>query len=314
MGLTRREAWVALASAMLALSTVMALAAHGGGPPRLIPYQATLEHDGEPVTHDVDLALRLFDAPTAGDELWVETLTDVPVEAGRLALVLGEVMPLPDEVFDQDQLWLELTVDGTTLASRQRVLPAVQAVAARQASTFKVTHQLEWSTGGELRDDQGGALELGGGQGTTPYIDFHTNDDSDVPNPDFTTRLLADGSGLRLQGHAADLVVDGDVRGASGSVTGELASASLAVTGVARVGALHAEATKICSAIVGGEWRTDIHVPDTWTSADCGAFAAQVGASSHTLGCLFRSAVGPGAGRKYVSSSSDAVPSPNCGW
>jgi hypothetical protein len=264
----------------------------------------------------VDLARRLYAPPREGDVVGGEARTDVPAPPGRLAIVLGEVMPLPETVFDQDQLWLELTVDGTTLASRQRVLPTPQAVAARQASSFRVTHDLRWSTGGELRDDQGGSIELGGGDGTTPYVDFHA--DGSETGADFTTRLIASGSGLRLQGDGAglgdDLAVDGQLNANNASFAGTVEASALLIDDTAYVGALHAEATKICSAIVGGDWRTDIHVPDTWTSADCAAYAQYVGATSHTLGCLFRSAVGPGAGRKFVFSASNSTPSPNCGW
>lgn len=320
MGLSRREAWVALVSAALALSTVMALAAHGDGPPRLIPYQASLEHNGQPVEGAVSLDLRLFNAPMGGTLLWAEALADVPVQAGRLGVVLGETAPLPASVFEEEHLWLEVAVDGTTLASRQRILPAPQAVASRQASRFEVTHDLYWSSDGWLRDDQGGVIELGGGQGTTPYIDFHAGG----PNADYSTRLMADPSGLRVQGGGGPsggngLVVDGQVQAGSGAVAGSLAAgslsaASLAVTGVATVGSLNAGATKLCSAIRPDDWRTDLPVPNSWTPEDCANFAYVVGAGTHTLGCIFRVPTGNPGSRFRLGAGGNAVPNPNCGW
>lgn len=66
------------------------------------------------------------------------------------------------------------------------------------------------------------------------------------------------------------------------------------------------KASKICSAVVPGNWRNDIPVPPQWTGSDCGAWAASIGANMHQLACITSSGViyGPGA----------MAPSPNCGW
>ncbi len=305
MNLTRREAWVALGSAAFALSAVMALAAHGDGPPRLIPYQAQLERDGEPVDGPVDLQLALFDDASAGTQLWQEARTGVSVRDGKLGLVLGEATALPAGVFDESQLWLEVTVGGVALEPRQRVLPVAQAVASLQAASFDVAHELRWSTGGWLRDDQGGVLELGdGAQSSTPYVDFHANDGGG----DYSNRIIANGEGALTVKGSGGLWVDEGVQAKSVTVTETLSTAKLAVG-----------ATKYCSAIIAGVWRSDLPVPDTWTNDDCITFAQSVGATSHTMGCLFRTNVtttaqGRAAKFSVSATSSSTPPNPNCGW
>jgi hypothetical protein len=56
---------------------------------------------------------------------------------------------------------------------------------------------LYWGTGGQLRSDQGGSLELGNSNLNTPYIDFHGPGSAS----DFSVRLINIASGvLRLEG------------------------------------------------------------------------------------------------------------------
>ena len=113
------------AAALLALATP-ALAQTEA--PATIAYQGVLADDsGAPVpdgTYTIDL--RLFDTHVGGTALYGETYP-VSVVDGLFSVQIGNGEPLdaPYEDLDVDrQLWVELTVEGTTLAPRT----ALQAV------------------------------------------------------------------------------------------------------------------------------------------------------------------------------------------
>ena len=48
---------------------------------------------------------------------------------------------------------------------------------------------------------------------------------------------------------------------------------------------------KICSAVVAGNWRNDLPVPQSWRRADCRAWAQQIGAQAGQLACRTGSGV-----------------------
>lgn len=89
--------------------------------PMKIGYQGRLTHpDGAPVTGVVALSFGLFPAADGGTARWTET-QNMALTDGYYATYLGEVKPLPASAFAGSELFLELTVDGTTLAPRQRI-------------------------------------------------------------------------------------------------------------------------------------------------------------------------------------------------
>jgi hypothetical protein len=87
-------------------------------PAALMNYQGVLKDaDGRRLTGVYDMVFRLFTAaPTGGTKVWGdETHTDVPVDDGLFAVVLGETLAF-DVYSDFDrQLYLEVVVDGVVL-------------------------------------------------------------------------------------------------------------------------------------------------------------------------------------------------------
>jgi len=92
---------------------------------RRLPYQGTLEFNGDPVTADVEMEFALFATASGGSALWTHTQT-VPVASGSFSVVLGEQAALPDAVVEQARLYLEVRVAGQLLNGRQPLFAAHQ--------------------------------------------------------------------------------------------------------------------------------------------------------------------------------------------
>lgn len=100
--------------------------------PRVLHYQATLIEGAYPVEETVDVELAFFADSTGGApvEGWGETRTDVPVEAGRLSLLIGSQTAIPDALFATTPLYLQVSVNGEALP---RIQVASTAYAIRAA-------------------------------------------------------------------------------------------------------------------------------------------------------------------------------------
>jgi hypothetical protein len=64
---------------------------------------------------------------------------------------------------------------------------------------------------------------------------------------------------------------------------------------------------KLCSVVVGGDWRDSIVVDDTWRAPACASWAQSVGAPTWQLGCLHDNAFSWG-------TANGGQPNPNCNW
>jgi hypothetical protein len=80
--------------------------------PHKMNYQGMLTDDvGTPITDDLDLTFRIFDAASGGNQEWTETQSDVSIISGLFNVVLGSVnsINLP---FDEEY-WLEIEIEGS---------------------------------------------------------------------------------------------------------------------------------------------------------------------------------------------------------
>jgi len=100
--------------------------------PRIIPYDGTLEKDGLPISGSYNFKFELFDNKDTGTALWEEAAM-LDVKDGKFIANLGSEMPLPDQVFDAAQLWLQITVSGNVLSPRQKINSVPFAVKAEKA-------------------------------------------------------------------------------------------------------------------------------------------------------------------------------------
>lgn len=96
--------------------------------PRLINYQGILSDDqGNAIEGQKDLTFNLY---SQGASQWSETHPAVTVNGGYFSVLLGSTVPIPAELFADDELFLETVVNGTALSPRQRLTSVAYAYAA----------------------------------------------------------------------------------------------------------------------------------------------------------------------------------------
>ena len=91
-------------------------------PPEIIRYQARLtDAAGVPLTGSHDLTFAIYGQETGGSALWTEGPLAVDLGGSGADILLGEVTPLTSSVLTAADRWLEVTVDGSILAPRQKL-------------------------------------------------------------------------------------------------------------------------------------------------------------------------------------------------
>jgi hypothetical protein len=116
--MTRSASW--LVAAALAVSPLAAL-----GSPGTVSFTARVADNGRPLTGAHAFTFKLFDADTAGTELWKWSATDtaasLTVNDGVVSYALGSDNPLAATVFAGGVAYLEVTMDGATLSPRMEI-------------------------------------------------------------------------------------------------------------------------------------------------------------------------------------------------
>ena len=91
------------------------------------------DNEGNPLTGDFSMTFAIYDAEVVGNPLWQEEPRDVTVNEGLFSVLLGEVNPIPLDVFDGDSAWMEVTVEGETMDKRKRMVSVGYAFRAEDA-------------------------------------------------------------------------------------------------------------------------------------------------------------------------------------
>ena len=107
--------------------------------PMLIPFQGTLNRDGNFLSGPVHLRVSLYDAVTAGNLIWGPEVHDaVQLTDGRFSIVLGSVTAFTRNTLGRKPLFLgfEVMIDGldaayVPLLGRQQLLSTPYAVSSR---------------------------------------------------------------------------------------------------------------------------------------------------------------------------------------
>ncbi|MFH1812505.1 MAG: scavenger receptor cysteine-rich domain-containing protein [Pseudomonadota bacterium] len=86
--------------------------------PATMTYEGYLEDGSTPFTGSVDVDFALYPTETGGTAIWSESQTGISVEAGSFVTILGQQNPLGSGHFSAGTPWLEVIVDGDTLAPR----------------------------------------------------------------------------------------------------------------------------------------------------------------------------------------------------
>jgi hypothetical protein len=154
--------WIALAATLTALVLLVILVVRAG-PPGQQPgpqgglsaqgtlgtgftYQGQLESGGDPVTGDCEMAFRLYDEESGGNQVSSAITTTVPISDGLFTVSLD----FGGSAFDGDARWLELAVrcpagsgPYTTLTPRQPLSPTPYALYATRAMTAAIASGVE---------------------------------------------------------------------------------------------------------------------------------------------------------------------------
>ena len=105
--------------------------------PRLINYQGhASQSDGD---SNLTLTFSLFPAPSGGESLWQEVHTITPSN-GVFNVLLGSLEPLPDSIFQQEDLYLSLATETEgELLPRQQLVSVAFAIRASEAENVAST-------------------------------------------------------------------------------------------------------------------------------------------------------------------------------
>ena len=101
-----------------------------------VSYQGVLrDASGNAVADDnYDMVFTLFDAVAAGNQLWTESHSAVPVKDGAFSVVLGGSASLGTLFTDHSAVWLQVSVNtGSGLENYDPRVPLTAAPYARQA-------------------------------------------------------------------------------------------------------------------------------------------------------------------------------------
>jgi len=119
-----------------AVAVALVLTAGGAGIAEAFPtsttFTARLADDGVPVEGSVTLTLALYAAASGGTGLWSETQA-AQADNGLISVAMGGQTPLELATFDGQDLWLEVTVNGTVLSPRSQIRAVPYALVADTA-------------------------------------------------------------------------------------------------------------------------------------------------------------------------------------
>lgn len=114
----------------------LALSLAYGEVPRLINYQGVLKDSANvPQDGNFSFTFSIHTASVGGTQLWIETQNPVNVSRGLFSVILGSVNPIPYSVFNGQDRWLEVSVGGTTLSPRRRIVSVAYAYRANWADS-----------------------------------------------------------------------------------------------------------------------------------------------------------------------------------
>jgi hypothetical protein len=121
-----------------------------------IPYSGRLTNlDGRAVGDgNYDFTFSLYDAPDNGNLLWTESQAGVVVRSGDFNINLGQIVSLPESIFGEKEIWIEVSVRGpgessfTLLLPRQMISP--QAPAETDALTCPHNHFTDYWNGNSI--------------------------------------------------------------------------------------------------------------------------------------------------------------------
>ncbi|MFC1573328.1 hypothetical protein ACFL6M_06985 [Candidatus Eisenbacteria bacterium] len=107
-------------------------------PPSLINYQGVItDSEGRAIDGLHDLTFKIYeDSLNSVPLLWTELHGQVPVTAGLFDVILGRNTAFPQDLFESEELWLGITVEGDSeITPRMRMTSSPSAIFAALADS-----------------------------------------------------------------------------------------------------------------------------------------------------------------------------------
>lgn len=122
------------------LPCLLLLAPAAAAAPATILYAGTLEGPSGPVDETISAVFTLFDEETAGSAVFSQTEASFEVVGGALVVEIGRAGDLEEDDLGDRTLFLEVSVNGNTLAPRARIEPHPVAYFAHGADHAPLAH------------------------------------------------------------------------------------------------------------------------------------------------------------------------------
>ncbi|MBU1061705.1 MAG: hypothetical protein KJ952_03165, partial [Candidatus Omnitrophica bacterium] len=209
--------------------------------PRYINYQGKLtDAEDNPVTGDVSITVRIYDAGTGGTALWTEAQT-VTVTRGIFNILLGNTEALSGLDFNEAYWYsVEVESDGE-MTPRQRLTSVAYAVNADKLDGYDSSQFLRADTSTELTGDltvTTGVITAGANEditidptGTGNIVMAIDSTSGDFKITDGTTNWVLVDSETGNVTIAKNLTVNGIIYGTLASTGGDSIFSSIIVTG-----------------------------------------------------------------------------------
>ena len=156
--------------------------------PSTVAFTGKLADASGPVTGSVNLDFALYPTSAGGSMVWVESDTTI-ADTGLVYSALGSMTPLDETILDGSTLYLEITVNGTTMTPRTPVRSVPYAIRAGDADTLGGASASDFMPSAVGTCGPGSAISA---IGTTGLVTCETDDN--------TTYTAAPGGGLTLSG------------------------------------------------------------------------------------------------------------------
>lgn len=142
--MTNRILWTAIFSGVTILWNAIGLAAPG-----LINYQGKLtDSQGDPIVSPVTLTFSFWDAESGGQQLgngFQDSDLITPDEDGLYSTLIGDApgLPVPESIFSEENVWLNVNVEGEDLGPRQRITSSGYALQAESTHRVQALFEIE---------------------------------------------------------------------------------------------------------------------------------------------------------------------------
>jgi hypothetical protein len=138
--------------------------------PQMINYQGRLTDSatGDPYDGDAAMIFSIWDDSSGGTQLWEETHPIVSVSQGLFNVLLGSIDSIPDTVFAQPNVWLDIVANGNQIEPRTQIVSVGYAYHALRSDTADLA-----LSGGSGWVDDGTVVRL---QTVTDSVGIGTND------------------------------------------------------------------------------------------------------------------------------------------